>query len=188
MHKNYSISDEELNIIAYQYRILGDFLYHYRSYKVLHKNIQKLIGNNEFWVYTINAHLMQCVNYWCMVFGSHKNNHTHWKKLSFVNHEDNFEKRLLIDLGIDSNQWLGIWKKLTDFRNKFTAHRDINFSKPVPHLEYSYKSALIYDRWLNEDIFPNTMGVVNNASLKYFEEDYVNKIDEEMKKLYKVPE
>jgi hypothetical protein len=181
----YHITDEELNIVAHQFIILSKFLYHYRSYKELLCNYQKLIGDQAFWVSTIDAHLMQCFNYWCMVFGSDKNNDTHWKNLKFNLHEgeDGFDKRLFNELNINKEEWKIAWKEIIDFRNKYTAHRDIGFSRPVPYLDYAYKTVFIYDKWLIEEIFPSNNWIINEAALYVFEAEHLERISNTINQL-----
>ncbi|MGG0747317.1 hypothetical protein ABE088_29015 [Priestia megaterium] len=183
------INDDELKIIDQQNKILTNFILHYLSYKELYSKSEQLIGDKGFWKYSSDAHIMQCFNYWCMVFGSDKNNHTHWKRLSFnIDKGDGgFKVKLLNELKMNKSDWDSIWKDITSFRNKFTAHRDINYLKPVPYLDAAYKSVFIYDNWINEDILPFTDIDNLREPLEEFADDYKKKIRETVKQLLDIP-
>jgi hypothetical protein len=49
------------------------------------------------------------------------------------------------------------WKSMTDFRNKYAAHRELNFINPVPNFDTALKVAFFYDQWVRKVIFPATI-------------------------------
>jgi len=153
---DYSINDNQFKIIKHQSAIIGDFLYHYLAYKELSSILKTLNQKKTFWIYTSNAHLMQCFNHWCMVFGSYDTNQTHWKKLKFNIDKDTggFLSILLKGLNMSENEWRVVWDDITGFRNSYTAHRDIVDDRgPVPYLDHAYKSVCIYYNWLVEKVY-----------------------------------
>jgi hypothetical protein len=75
-------------IFASQFPVVKRFLYHLAYYRSLHKGCSSSGFVSEFWVHTIDAHLLHATISWCKVFGSDGCNDTHWKKL---NQEENKE-------------------------------------------------------------------------------------------------
>jgi len=68
------------DIFARQFPLVKWFIYHLMYYRELHRQDHAKF-KTPFWVFTIDGHLLQATNYWCMVFGGH-NNPTHWKHLA----------------------------------------------------------------------------------------------------------
>lgn len=94
-----------------------------------------------------------------MVFGSDKNNEIHWKRLSDNNSqelEQSFRDGLSDHLEISWEQWQRYWKEMTDFRNKFAAHRDAQYMEPVPNFDIALRVAYYYDDWVRDIIAPDT--------------------------------
>jgi hypothetical protein len=94
---------------------------------------------------------------WCMVFGSHGCNSTHWKKLSLNEQEGlakSFRDGLFRETGLDEERWLQYWKSVTTFRDKFVAHRELHFSEPVPDFDMALDVAYYYDKWVRQIISP----------------------------------
>lgn len=143
-------------VIEMQYPIVIDFIKYYIMYNELVNKYNKDLINNEFWIYTINAYLLQAIICWCKVFGSSTNNEVHYSKLgnkdsqSFI--ERDFIKRVALELNTRSVDFESYIKELRDFRNKFVAHSDIEYKKPVPYLKWAYKTAIIYDEWIRETL------------------------------------
>ena len=146
-------TDKEYQLVRYQERILTSFIFHYLTYEGLRAKRDRLKGEEKFWIYTSNAHVFQCFNYWCMVFGA-DSNETHWKHLSFNNDKgsEGFKKELLQELNISASEWNVTWREMTTFRNQFTAHRDTSFNKPVPYMDNAYKAALVYIKWIKKKL------------------------------------
>ena len=141
------------DIFLEQFSIVKRFIYHLFYYRALHASYEKHKMQSEFWVHTIDAHLLQATISWCMVFGSDGCNPTHWKNLSQINPQDiqeNFRAGLPSHTGLDMEMWKKYWKELNDFRNEFAAHRHINFQKPVPNFEVALKIAYYYDDWIRD--------------------------------------
>jgi len=147
-------------VFIFQFPIVKTFVVHTIYYQLLSATYARLRLKDEFWTATINAHALQAIIHWCMVFGSHGCNDTHWKRLSLSNTsdlQDDFRKRCLSTLRLTQPQWDGYWKKMTTFRNEYAAHRRIKSSQPVPDLEAALKIAYFYDHWIREVILPDRM-------------------------------
>ena len=72
------------DVFIEQFPLVKRFLYHLLYYRTLHEAYIRNQLQSEFWTHTIDAHLLQALINWCMVFGSDGCNPTHWKKLSLT--------------------------------------------------------------------------------------------------------
>jgi len=148
------------NVFISQFPIAKRFVYHLTYYKILHKMYQKNDLKCEFWIHTIDAHLLQAAILWCMIFGSDgPNNPTHWKKLSSKKTESlkkSFRDGLLISTQMNREQWQKYHTEMVNFRNEFAAHRELKYKKPVPNFDYALKVVYYYDQWIREIIAPDT--------------------------------
>jgi len=150
-----------LDIFVQQFAIVKRFVYHLVYYRELLAVYRRLQLKSEFWTHTIDAHLLQAVIYWCMVFGSHGCNPTHWKHLSEEESkelQDSFRKGLSKQTGLTTEKWQQYWNDMTDFRNRYAAHRVLGFDKPVPDFTIALKIAFYYDHWIREVISPDFFG------------------------------
>jgi hypothetical protein len=105
---------------------------------------------------TSGAHLFAATTSWCMVFGSDGCNQTHWKQLSLNERErlvQCFREGLFQETGLDEERWQRYWKSVTEFRNKFVAHRELHFSEPVD-FDMAVEVACYYDKWVRQIISP----------------------------------
>ena len=155
-----------VDIFCEQFPIVKTFLYHLTCYRELHRTYQDLNLKSEFWTHTIDAHLLQASILWCMVFGSHGCNPTHWKKLcdqDRENLEDSFRKCLFKNTEFTQKKWDAYWKEMNNFRGGYAAHRELNYSKPVPQFKTAEEVAYYYDKWIRELIEPD---IFEEPSLK----------------------
>jgi len=140
-----------------QFPIVKRFVYHYIYYEELFNASSEL--ESEFWAHTINAHLLQAAICWCMVFGSHGCNPTHWKKLSICESSkglrSSFRQGLLEHTGITLQQWENHWEDMNYFRNNHASHRELNYDRPVPEFSLALKVAYFYDKWIRKVISPD---------------------------------
>jgi hypothetical protein len=143
----------DVNSFAWQWPVLRDFALHYVSYQEINHLLDNMDAKQfkEFWVLTNDAHLLQAINYWCMVFGTAGSNPVHWKKV--VEQHEDFRK-IIIDIRPD---WENYWKEIIDFRNKYSAHREIQFDDPVPLLGDALEIAFAYDGWIRDYIKPDRL-------------------------------
>lgn len=147
-----------VDIFCEQFPIVKRFLYHLTCFRELHLTYQDHNLRSEFWTHTIDAHLLQAAILWCMVFGSHGCNPTHWKKLCDQDLEklqDSFRKGLFKDTELTQEKWDAYWKDMNDFRGGYAAHRELNYSKPVPQFKTAEEVAYFYDEWLRKVIEPD---------------------------------
>ena len=143
-----------------QFPIVKTFLYHLTCYRELKYIYQELDLKSEFWTHTIDAHLLQAAILWCMVFGSHGCNSTHWKKLSDQDREkleDSFRDGLFRNTELTKEKWDAYGKDMRDFRNGYAAHRELNYAKPVPQFKIAEEVAYFYDEWIRELIAPDIL-------------------------------
>lgn len=142
-----------------QFPLVKRFVYHLVYYRELSKAYGDSQLQNEFWTLTIDAHLLQAVIHWCMVFGSDGCNLTHWKNLSPGQSDTlrrSFRDGLFRQTKLDQQAWESYWKEIVHFRNNYAAHRALNFVSPVPHFDAALKVAYYYDSWVRKVISPDT--------------------------------
>ena len=147
------------DVFIEQFPLIKRFLYHLLYYRTLHEAYIRNQLQSEFWTHTIDAHLLQALINWCMVFGSDGCNPTHWKKLSLPqSHElqEGFRKGLIEHTGIKWAEWEEYWKRMTAFRDKYAAHRELDFSAPVPNFDLALKVAYYFDDWIRWIISPDS--------------------------------
>src|SRR6266436_1280303 len=114
--------DEEL-WRTHQYQMLVSFVHHLGYYRVLHRRYVDMQQKSEFWVRTIDAHLLRAVIDWCMVFGT-DSSQIHWKNISAdEDAQRDFRNRLLRVARFTQDQWDAYWLDMTTFRNDYGAHR-----------------------------------------------------------------
>lgn len=142
-----------------QFPIVKWFVYHLTYYRALSKGYRERRLQNEFWTLTIDAHLLRATVDWCMVFGSDRSNPTHWKRLSITESKmlyQSFREGLFNATGLDRDRWQEYWESMTDFRNKYAAHRELEFANPVPNFDTALAVAYHYDNWVRRIISPDT--------------------------------
>lgn len=150
--------DYKPEVFLEQFPIVKRFVYHlvyYRELKAVHDRVKL---QSEFWTHTIDAHLLQAAIHWCMVFGSHGCNQTHWKNLSNTDSEklqESFRNGLPKETGLATAEWQKYWDAMNDFRGKYAAHRELNFCEPVPDFTSALKVAYYYDHWIRDVISPD---------------------------------
>lgn len=145
-------------IFVEQFPLVQLFLHHVIYFRELKKAYASSGLESWFWTYTMNAHLLQAAITWCMVFGSDGCNQTHWKKLSLKDCQDlqsSFRKRLQEATGLSLAAWNEYWSEMSEFRNKYVAHRELQYDKPVPDFSNAINVAFFYDRWIREIIAPD---------------------------------
>lgn len=146
------------DVFKSQFPIAKRFVYHLTYYRILHRKYQMNDMKCEFWTHTIDAHLLQAAILWCKIFGSDGSNPTHWKKLSSKNIKDlekSFRDGLLISTQMDMKQWKKYHTEMTNFRNKFVAHRELNYNLRIPNFDYALKVVYYYDQWIRKIIAPD---------------------------------
>jgi hypothetical protein len=145
----------ELKVFVNQLEIVKRFINHLVYHRVIRTLYIERQMQNEFWTLTSDAHLIRATINWCMVFGT-DSNPTHWKRLSSNKYEQ-FRDGFLVNLGISSDQWLQDWTSMRDFRDKYAAHRELDFDSPVPNFDTALKVAFYYDDWVRKLISPDTI-------------------------------
>ena len=141
-----------------QFPLVKFFVQHLFYYRELRNAYGSLGLQSPFWVFTIDAHLARAVICWCMVFGAHGCNPTHWKKLSKNNVDylrTSFRKWLFSHTNFTPRTWETYWKEIVAFRNEYVAHRELEYKKPVPTFDLALEVAYVYDSWIRDVIVPD---------------------------------
>jgi len=147
------------DVFMAQYPIAKRFVYHTLIFRAINKRYKERGIKSEFWTLTIDAHLLQAAIQWCMVFGSDGSNPIHWKNLSAAESGellDDFRKNLPDETGLSLVQWRLYWDEMLEFRNKYAAHRELDYRKPVPSFDTAMDIVFYYDRWIRKVISPDT--------------------------------
>jgi hypothetical protein len=150
----------EQPVFIHQFPIVKWFIYHLTYYRVLSMGYKEHQLRNEFWTLTIDAHLLRATINWCMVFGSDQSNPTHWKRLTSAKplaHYQSFYAGFFRETGFDQNRWSQYWESMTDFRNKYAVHRELEFKNPVPDFDPALAVAYYYDNWVRRVISPDRL-------------------------------
>jgi hypothetical protein len=145
------------DVFKNQFPIVKRFVYHVIYYRTISNGYQEHQLQNEFWTLTIDAHLFAATMNWCMVFGSDGCNPTHWKRLSKEQSKgltQSFRDGLFQELDLDKAAWDKYRNSFKDFRDNFVAHRELNFSRPVPYFDTALDVACYYDNWVRKIISP----------------------------------
>jgi hypothetical protein len=137
----------------HQYQVLVSFVHHLAYYRVLLEIYSNSDKKSEFWTRTIDAHILRAIIDWCMVFGA-DSNATHWKKVARCRASQSaFRKHLKAATGITGPSWKKFWRSMTEFRNKYAAHRTVEGTyPPVPMVDTALLVAIAYDDWLRSRI------------------------------------
>ena len=152
--------DYDPTVFTNQFPIVKWFVYHLTYYRVLSIGYKERALKNEFWTLTIDAHLLRATINWCMVFGSDKNNPTHWKRLSGKEAEKLYQSYrcgLSEATGLNEQQCRTYCKSMIDFRDKYAAHREPNYDIPVPNFDIALAVAYHYDDWIRKVIAPDIL-------------------------------
>jgi hypothetical protein len=145
-------------VFSEQLPIVKQFIFHLIYHRAISTAYNERRMENEFWTLTSDAHLLRATIDWCMVFGVDSNS-THWKQVLTASPTDDqsFREDLLMTLGMSEDQWGRYWVDMKYFRDKFAAHRQLNFSRPVPDFDVALKVTFYYDQWVRRLIFPDTI-------------------------------
>lgn len=142
--------DEEL-WAEQQYEVLVSFVHHLAYYRTLSEAYADLQVKSEFWKWTIDAHILRAIIHWCMLFGT-DSSEVHWKKV-IADHstQSTFRSHLLDVLGFTHDQWEAFWSSMTDFRNKYAAHRHPPYP-PTPTMDTALRVVTTYDEWFRNSV------------------------------------
>ena len=137
------IMNEPPEIASKIYEILSNFFFDLETYRAVSQYIGSLSINDirrPLWIVFSNNCLMMAVVEWCKIFGSKKNNKTHYTHC--IDHIDGIEE---------------ISNEMKEFRDKYISHYDY-YDKPVPFLDEAVKIIAAFDQaMLEKYISNNTM-------------------------------
>lgn len=131
-----------------QYAVLADFVHHLVYYRVLSRFYNESQIRSVYWTKTIDAHLLTAIIDWCMVFGT-DSNEIHWKKVVIdEQYQCNFRRHIRKLANLTKKQMDEFWFSMTNFRNKYAAHRTAATHYPaVPYMDTALIIATNYDDW-----------------------------------------
>jgi hypothetical protein len=157
--------DEEL-WRQHQYQMLVSFVHHLAYYRVLGKLYVDMKQESEFWIRTIDAHLLRGVIDWCMLFGT-DSSEIHWKKvIADENDQSDFRQRLLTVASLTQNQWDAYWLEMTTFRNDYAAHRVAGSFPTTPKMDTALLVATTYDQWIRERLRETLNAIFEEPSVQ----------------------
>ena len=135
----------------HQYSVHVSCVHHLAYWRCAKKMYADLRQDSEFWIRTIDAHLLRAVTDWCMVFGA-DSNEVHWKKtVPDESDQSAFRSRLLNHLSLNRDGWDAYWAGMTTFRNDFAAHRVTSSRYPVvPKMDTALQVVFAYDQWFRD--------------------------------------
>jgi hypothetical protein len=148
----------DVEVFSKLYPVLIAFLYHFTAFRETHALIEELEEDVEFWVKTCDAHINVAVISWCMIFGAYENNAMHWKNFrneEFIEVSDDFNKALPKLIGKSEREIDNYVKSMIGFRNKYIAHRDMEYNKQIPYLDMAHEIVIKFDIWARELIKPD---------------------------------
>lgn len=126
------------------------------------------IEGRLFWVVVTDNSLMMTAVNWCKVFGSDKNNGTHYKRLKDY---ETFES-VASDKGYNIDEYS---KEMREFRDKFIAHKD-RYEKPIPNFDIALDiMELFYETVLNKLEHTNSP-IVSFRDYKEMANNYLDSI------------
>lgn len=117
------------------------------------------IEQSEFWDEACAAFLGMAILAWYNVFGSHKSNVHCSKTIRYMpketeETEENFKKRISkSSIGLNGKQYEEYQKSIKDVRDKYIAHRDINWMDNIPtaiNFETALNIAKEYEGWIRD--------------------------------------
>ena len=148
----YGLNDD---IVANQIGILqNEYCRSFTYFREIERHLSTLNKNREFWVHLHNTLLNDAVLKWCKVFGA-DDNEVHWKKSS-QNKEFHAAVRenLLYRTGFTLEEWKAYHQIMRDFRNSYSAHRNISALKPVPWMDKSFDVAASFFDFIVDQYHP----------------------------------
>ena len=131
--EKYSLYKE---VVEAQMTLLCNFVHSLAFYRTIRQDYDRIEDNKKFWTHFMNSCYLRAITDWCIVFGAN-NNEAHWKKTAKnKNEEFKSEIRPMIYSAaeISQNKWKEYHKEVVDFRNRYAAHRNIDYKDNVPLL------------------------------------------------------
>ena len=131
-------------ICGTQMRLMIDIAQSIALFHVINPIVDGGIRNQAFWVHLNNIAINDACIIWCKIFGT-DSNEVHWKKAdSDGKHIDAVRYSIISVFNDDPDSWKNYRKTVIDFRDTYSAHRNLNESVPVPLTESMLKVAEAY--------------------------------------------
>lgn len=145
-------------VFTHQYVLAQDFVRHAAYARAIKKRLHGRKPTSNFWPQTYNAHVEAAIHDWCKIFGVDGSNATHWRhtpKVDVKEMQEDLRKRIYKKAGLDSKTWYKYWDSMCTFRNKYSAHVEIDANPYLPLLDTGVKVAYAYDGWIRNLIKPD---------------------------------
>jgi hypothetical protein len=95
-----------------------------------------------FWNMTINLLFDATALEWAKVFGSHNNEHTHWKKVIPAEQHEATRAALLDHLGLTAEEWAAHRDSILAYRDQMVSHHDLDATvEKLPRYDIAFKAA-----------------------------------------------
>lgn len=145
----------EEKIISNQMALLMEFSQSYALYRGVSEFLKSNPMNLEYWVHLNNISVNDLIIKWCKIFGT-DDNKTHWKKASHTAGFPNFVRSRIVNTCFESNfeAWKDYRQEMINFRNNYSAHRDLGNFSEVPFLQMSFQTAACFFNFLVDDFGP----------------------------------
>ncbi len=171
----------QIGVFASQMGVLDEFIQHLCCYRAIQKRLASRGKGGFIWSLSANAHLLTAANLWCMVFGSHGTNPTHWKHLVMQSDRDDlvksFRAEIFARLNMQHAEWQAYQANLCFFRDNYAAHRALSYDRPVPNFDRARDVAFLFDEWVRKIIAPDTIsGPLLRESVEALEEGLAREI------------
>ena len=126
------------DIVANQFSVLYEYSRSFAYFRTISETLDQINdANKQYWIHSHNIFLNDGILKWCKVFGADSSK-IHWKKASpSIRFHSLIRERILANSGFTENEWKDYHKEMCDFRNTYSAHRDIEDFKPVPMMDKS---------------------------------------------------
>lgn len=158
----------EMDVVPEQIDVLQSFCRDYVNYRQITLLLESLAERSYevFFISISNSCVLCCITSWCLLFGNPRNNKIHWHRSApdegiSIDGEivDNSDYKIIVGDVLSAacsrhgkvlDQYVS---EMVEFRNKYTAHRDIGEYGPLPFLSAAFDIASAYMSWLSDEIF-----------------------------------
>ncbi|MDE1918435.1 MAG: hypothetical protein KGJ57_17000 [Sphingomonadales bacterium] len=119
----------------------------------------------DFWISADGNFIDIAVLEWCKILGDDKAEQG-WRKI--VVEPDRFHAELLVELGMEVDEWDALVQHIRLYRDKFLAHLDSDLHMNIPKLDQALRAAEFYYRWILEYEFGEFDRTVISPTLMSF--------------------
>jgi hypothetical protein len=119
----------------------------------------------QFWVNANSNSIDICVLEWCKLFAEKKGKHR-WSRIVA---DPEFERKLLLRLGLTADEFEGYVEQMWFYRSKFIAHLDDERTMNIPLMRVARKSiAFLYDHLRQVEDKTNALRDVQQSAEQFY--------------------